>query len=68
MLEKMVRQPQFKEDYVVRLLDMKRGRTRDVVISVQESMSGYSSAAYEAMGLKAKPNEIVVRVSRKGYS
>ena len=65
----MAKQPEFKEDYVVRLLNVRKGSTRDVVISVQvQAMSGYSNAAYEAMGLKAKPTEIVVRVSLKGYS
>ena len=65
----MAKQPEFKEDYVVRLLNIRKGSTRDVVIPVQaQAMSGYSIAAYEAMGLKAKPTEIVVRVSLKGYS
>ena len=69
MWVKMVKQPEFKEDYVVRLLNVRRHSTRDVVISVQaQAISGYSSAAYLAMGLKAKSTEIVVRVSLKGYS
>ena len=69
MWVKMVKQPEFKEDYVVRLLNVRRHSTRDVVISVRaQAISGYSSAAYEAMGLKAKSTEIVVRVSLKGYS
>ena len=69
MLEKMVKQPEFKEDYVVRLLNIRKGSTRDVVVRVPvQAMSGYSIAAYEVMGLRAKKDEIVVRVSLKGYS
>ncbi len=65
----MAKQVEFKESYVVKLLDMRRNSTRDVVVRVSvQAMSGYSIAAYEAMGLKAKPTEIVVRVSLKGYS
>ena len=65
----MAKQVEFKESYVVKLLDMRRNTTRDVVVRVPvQAMSGYSIAAYEAMGLKAKPTEIVVRVSLKGYS
>jgi len=72
MRVKMVKQPEFKEDYVVRLLDTKRGSTRDVVVSVvqehSEFLSGYYMAALKAMGFKTKPTETVVRVSLKGYS
>ena len=65
----MAKQVEFKESYVVKLLDSRRNTTRDVVVHVPvQAMSGYSIAAYEVMGLKAKPTEIVVRVSLKGYS
>ena len=65
----MAKQVEFKESYVVKLLDRRRNTTRDVVVCVPvQAMSGYSIAAYEVMGLKAKPTEIVVRVSLKGYS
>ncbi len=65
----MAKQVEFKESYIVKLLDRRRNSTRDVVVRISgQAMSGYSIAAYEVMGLKAKPTEIVVRVSLKGYS
>ena len=70
----MNKKREFKEDYVVRLLDVKRGSTRDVVIPVlievhsDKSMYAYYTAAFKAMEIKAKPTETVVRVSLKGYS
>lgn len=65
---------EFKEDYVVKLLDVKKNSTRDVVIHVvsqlrvPQSTYAFYDAAFKATENKAKPHEVVVRVSLKGYS
>lgn len=60
--------------YVVRLLDVKYNRSREVVVpitintAVPQTLYAFYSAAHKAKETKAKDNEIVVRVSLKGYS
>ena len=65
---------EFREDYVVKLLNVNKNSTRDVVIHVvtqlrvPQSTYAFYDAAFKAKEHKAKPDEIVVRVSLKGYS
>jgi hypothetical protein len=70
----MTKPREYKEDYVVKLLDVKKNSTRDVVIHVTtqiqapQALYAFYDAAFKAKENKAKPGEVVIRVSVKGYS
>lgn len=65
---------EYKADFVVKFLDTKRNRTREVIQSVivnaasNQTLFAYYTAALQATENKAKEGEMVVRVSLKGYS
>ena len=66
-----MKKSEYKVDFVVRLLNVKNSKTRDVVIhviAVPGSLSTFYAAAFQAQQNKAKSNEVVIRVSIKGYS
>ena len=66
--------PQVKSDFVVKLLDVTKNTTRDVIVHVEvritapRDLYSFYIAALLASEEKCKKNEAVVRVSRKGYS
>lgn len=70
----MIHKPHRKEDFVVKLLN-KNNRTRDVIVQVDLDPTSHMPYVYNfykagvtAIEEKAKEGEIVIRVSRKGYS
>lgn len=68
-----VKKTRYTEDYVVMFLD-KRGKKRNCVVPVEidttqmPEVYSYYLAGLVGMETKAKPGEVIVRVSRKGYS